>query len=428
MSIHELSRREFIKLAGAGAALSTLSGCMTTPEIRKPIGQVVIVGGGWGGATAAKYIRMWSGGTVQVFMIERNSEFVSCPLSNLVLGGSRKIEDLTLPYAGLREYGVQVIRDEVKAINIEKKRVVLTRFEDFPYDKLIVAPGVDFMYDQVAGLNADAQKVILHAWKAGPETVALRKQLESMPDGGVFLLSIPRAPYRCPPGPYERACQVALYLKNSKPKSKLIVLDANENIVSKPGLFSAAWKDLYAGIIDYRPNNEVKEVDYKGMSVKTDFDTIKANVINVLPPMRAGEIARTTGLINANNRWCGVDWVTMESTAQKNIHVLGDATLAAALMPKSGHMANSHAKIAAAAIVAMLSGRDVNPAPVIANTCYSFMSDQLAAHVSSVHRYDIAKKELLTVPGSGGISAQNNALEHQYAQAWARNIWADMLM
>lgn len=422
------SRRELLKFAGAGAALSAIGGCASTPEVKKPLGQVVIVGGGWGGTTAAKYIRMWSGGTIQVFLIERNPAFVSCPLSNLVLSGSRKIEDLTIPYTGLRDYGVQVLRDEVTGINRERKRVQLKRIEDLRYDRLIVSPGVDFMYDQIAGLNSpEAQKIILHAWKAGPETVALRAQLESMRDGGVVILSIPRAPYRCPPGPYERACQIALYLRNSKPKSKLLVLDANENIISKAGLFGAAWKSLYANVLEYRPNNEVKEVDAKGLSVKTDFDTIKADVINVVPPMRAGDIARTAGLITANNRWCGVDWRTMESTAVKDIHVLGDSTLSAPAMPKSGHMANSHGKIAAGAIVALMSGREVNPTPVIANTCYSFMSDQLAAHVASVHRYDPEKKDLLPVAGAGGVSAQNNALEHQYAQAWARNIWNDML-
>ncbi len=251
-----------------------------------------MIGGGYGGATAAKYIRMWSEGRVEVFLIERNTQFVSCPLSNLVLGGSRTIESLTLGYDKLREYGVQVIRDEVTGINPERKRVQLRRIEDLPFDRLIVSPGVDFLWNEIPGLNnADAQKVILHAWKAGPDTVALRKQLEAMPDGGTYVMSIPKAPYRCPPGPYERASQVAAYFKQAKPKSKVLVLDGNEDIVSKKGLFLAAWNDLYKGMIDYRPNQEVKDVDVKGMALKTDFDSFKGNVLNVIPPQRAGDIA-----------------------------------------------------------------------------------------------------------------------------------------
>ncbi|MEO7403269.1 MAG: NAD(P)/FAD-dependent oxidoreductase, partial [Burkholderiales bacterium] len=283
----------------------------------------------------------------------------------------------------------------------------------------------------VEGFNAEAQKTILHAWKAGPDTVALRAQLQAMPDGGVFVLSIPRAPYRCPPGPYERVCQVANYLKSSKPKSKIIVLDANENIVSKPALFRAAWDNYYKGMIDYRPNAEVKKVDAAAKTVSTDFDTVKGDVLNVLPPMRAGDIAQKAGLITANNRWCGVDWLTMESIARKEIHVLGDSTLSAPAMPKSGHMANQHGKIAAAAVTALMTGKPVNTDPVIANTCYSFTSERHAIHVASVHRYDAAQKTLVTVPGSGGISAPNAEqtyqLEHSYAEAWARNVWADML-
>ena len=210
MNSNPFDRREFLKIAGAGATLSALGACAIGPtEPPKPLGRVVIVGGGWGGATAAKYLRMWSGGAIQVFMIEREPSFVSCPLSNLVLAGTRKIEDLTISYAKLRDYGVQVVRANVTGINVERKRVQTDRIEDMPYDRLIVAPGVDFMFDQVEGFTAEAQKTILHAWKAGPDTVALRAQLQAMPDGGVFVLSIPRAPYRCPPGPYERVCQVA---------------------------------------------------------------------------------------------------------------------------------------------------------------------------------------------------------------------------
>jgi NADH dehydrogenase FAD-containing subunit len=423
----DFTRRDFIKLMGAGAAAG-IAGCATEPEgPAKPVGTVIVVGGGYGGATAAKYIRMWSGGKIQVFLIERNATFVSCPLSNLVLGGSMNIEALTMGYQNLRNYGVQVIRDEVTGINIDKKRVQLKRVEDLPYDRLVVAPGVDFMFNEVAGLDAKAQETILHAWKAGPQTVALRKQLEAMPDGGTYVLSIPKAPYRCPPGPYERACQVAAYFKQEKPKSKVLILDGNEDIVSKKGLFLAAWDQLYKGIIEYRPNQEVKQVDAGALTVRTEFDNFKGNVVNVIPPMRAGDIAQSAKLITANNRWCGVDWQTTQSVAVPGVYVIGDATLSAPAMPKSGSMANNQAKIAASAIVAGMLGQPINPQPQIVNTCYSYVSATEAMHVASVHRWDADKKALLTVPGSGGVSGQRSELEKQFADAWAKNIWADTL-
>jgi sulfite dehydrogenase len=430
---NEFSRRNFIKAVGAGAAAAAtplvLSGCAMEPAAPpKPVGRVIVIGAGYGGATAAKYVRMWSDRRIEVFLIDRSAQFVSCPLSNLVLGGSRTLESLTMGYEKLREYGVQVIRDEVTGVNFERKRVQLKRIEDLPYDRLVVAPGIDFMYEEIPGLNnPEAQIVVLSAWKAGPETVALRKQLEAMPDGGVYILSMPLAPYRCPPGPYERVCQVAHYLKQSKPRSKVILLDGNPDIVSKKGLFVAAWNDLYKGIIEYRPNQVAKDVDVKGMSVKTEFDSFKGNVLNVVPPQKAGLIAQQAKLITANNRWCGVNWQTMESVAAPGVYVLGDATLSAAAMPKSASMANNHAKIAASAIVAAMTGQPINPAPTINNTCYSYVSDREAMHVDSVHRWDAGKKTLEPVAGAGGVSAQRSELEKQYADAWARNIWADTL-
>jgi sulfite dehydrogenase len=433
MSTNDFNRRSFLKAIGAGAATTAapaiLTACATAPsEPAKPIGRVIVIGGGYGGATCAKYIRMWSERRIEVFLIERNAQFVSCPLSNLVLGGSRSIGDLTLGYEKLREYGVQVVRDEVTEILVERKRVRLRKIEDLPYDRLVVAPGIDFMYDQIPGLNnAEAQKTVLHAWKAGPETVELRKQLEAMRDGGVYILSMPKAPYRCPPGPYERACQVAHYFKQAKPKSKVLFLDGNEDIVSKKGLFLAAWNDLYKGIIEYRPNQEAKDVDVKAMTVKTEFDSFKGDVLNVVPPHGASIIARQAKLITANNRWCAVNWQTAESIAVSGVYVLGDATLSAAAMPKSASMANNHAKIAASAIVATMTGQPLNPTPTINNTCYSYVSDREAMHVDSVHRWVPEKKALEPVPGSGGVSAQRSELEKQYADAWARNIWADTL-
>jgi NADPH-dependent 2,4-dienoyl-CoA reductase/sulfur reductase-like enzyme len=397
----------------------------STPS--KPIGRVVVIGGGFGGATAAKYIRLWSGGAIEVLLVERNSEFVSCPTSNLVLGGSRSMGDITRGYGGLRGHGVRVIRDEVAAIDAQSRRVKLRRGDELTYDRLVVSPGIEFLHENIQGYGTEAQRTILHSWKAGPETVALRKQLEDMRDGGVYVLSVPPAPYRCPPGPYERACQVAFYLKHAKPRSKVLILDANPDVTSKGPLFKKAWAELYPGIIEYRGNAEVKSVNASAKTVSTDFDTIRGDVLNVVPPQRAGDIAKGAGLITANNRWCGVDWLSMESVAVKNVHVLGDATLSAPAMPKSGHMANNHGKLAAAAIVELMNGRPLNPQPVIANTCYSFVSDKEVVHVASVHRYDPVQKTLVAVPGAAGVSAARNELEGAYGWAWAQNIWADML-
>ena len=266
---------------------------------------------------------------------------------------------------------------------------------------------------------------VYHAWKAGPQTVALRRAIEDMRDGGVFAMFIPKAPYRCPPGPYERACVVASYLKTAKPKSKLLIYDANPEITSKKGLFEKAFNELYGGIIEYKANAELKEL--AGGVARTEFDDVKADVINAIPPQRAGDLARSAGLLNMNARWAGVNWLTMESTAAPGIHVLGDATFSAPLMPKSGHMANQHAKVAAAAIIQLLKGEPVNAAPVVTNTCYSFVGAREAVHVASVHQYDAADKTFKTVPGSGGVSAARNQVEARLALGWADNIWADSL-
>ena len=251
-----ISRRDFLAAGGAAAVSAAFSGCAAMGEARKPVGRVMVIGAGYGGATAAKYLRMWSGGTVEVLLVDRDPMFVSCPTSNLVLGGSRTMAEISHSRNKLRNYGVQVLTDEVTSVDPVKRVVKFKdRYADLTYDRLILSPGVDFMYEAIPGLNnAEAQKQIPHAWKAGPETVALRKQLESMRDGGVYVLSIPRAPYRCPPGPYERACQVAFFLRRSKPRSKVLILDANEDITSKAGLFRAAWNQLYKGMIEYQAN------------------------------------------------------------------------------------------------------------------------------------------------------------------------------
>jgi sulfite dehydrogenase len=420
----ELSRR---RLLGAGVALSglALGACATTGAGGPSIGRVVIVGGGFGGATAAHYLKMW-GGNVDVTLVERNPEFISCPISNLVLGGHKQMADITRGYEGLKAIGVKVVQGEVTAIDAGKKLVKLAGGAELAYDRAIVAPGIDFMYDQVGGLQAAIDSgQVTHSWKAGAQTVALRKQLEAMPDGGVYAMSIPKSPYRCPPGPYERACMVASYFKTAKPKSKVLILDANPDIQSKKGLFMKAWDQHYKGIIEYRANAELREVS--GLTARLEFEDVKADVLNVIPTQRAGDIARAAGLVNVNNRWVGVDWLTMESTAAPGIHVIGDATFPGPAMPKSGHMANQHAKVAAAAIISLFKGEAINQTPVVMNTCYSFVTARDVVHVASVHQYDAKDKTFKTVPGSGGLSAAANQIEGRYALSWADNIWADML-
>ena len=426
-----MQRRQLIQTTAYGTLLGAAglgTGCASTSQPSGP--KVVVVGGGYGGATAAKYVRMWSDQQINVTLVEPKAALVSCPISNLVLGGSKTLADITSPYDNLsRRHGVTVVRDMVTSIDPDKRTVRLAGGGELPYDRLILSPGVDFMMDGLPGMaKAGAQDQVLHAWKAGPQTLALRRQLEAMPDGGVYALTIPLAPYRCPPGPYERACQVAHYFSKAKPRSKVLVLDANDDVTSKGPLFKKAWAERYQGIVEYRPKHVLTDVDVAASTLKFEFsDDVKANVLNVVPPMRAGDIAVKTGLATANRRWCEIDFLTHESKAAKNIHVLGDSIQVAPAMPKSGHMANQHGKTCAAAVVALLTGKQPNAMPIYNNTCYSFVSDEDVVHVASVHRYDEAQKTMLTVPGSGGVSSAANELEGRYAMAWARNIWADTL-
>ena len=426
-----MQRRQLLQTVAAGSVLGALglsSGCASSGGGAGP--KVVVVGGGYGGATAAKYARLWSDYQLEVTLVEPDAAFVSCPISNLVLGGSKSMADITTSYDNLsRRHGIRVVRDMVAHIDVDKRIVRLAGAGELPYDRLILSPGVDFMWDTLPGMGKPgAQDKVLHAWKAGPQTLALRRQLEAMPDGGVYALSIPLAPYRCPPGPYERACQVAHYFSQAKPRSKVLILDANEDVTSKGPLFKKAWAERYQGIVEYRPRHTTVDVDAATSTLKFEFnDDVKASVLNVVPAMRAGDIAVKTGLATANQRWCEVDFLTHEAKAAKNIHVLGDAIQVATGMPKSGHMANQHGKTCAAAVVALLTGKQPNPMPIYNNTCYSFVSDRDVVHVASVHRYDALQKTMLPVAGSGGVSGAASELEGQYALSWARNIWADML-
>jgi sulfite dehydrogenase len=419
-----LSRRDFVKWTAASAGAAAISGCAGIGSGSSA--RVVVVGGGYGGATAARYLKQWAP-DLDVTVVERNDVFVSCPLSNLVLSGNTQINNITLGYEGLQARDVRLVRGEAVAIDPATKQVRLADGATLPYDRVIVSPSVDYLYDQIPGLqSAEARSRVPHAWKAGPETIALRKQLEAMPDGGVFVIHIPTVPFRCPPGPYERVCQVADYFKRVKPRSKIIVLDSNPDLVSKRNLFLAAWSGLYKGMIDYRPNSELGDVDVKGMTVKLVFDDVKGDVLNVIPPQRAGEIARSTGLIAGNQHWCPVDWLTCESVVQ-GVHVLGDATLAAPAMPKSASMANQHAKVCAAAVIALIQDQPVNRHPMMMNTCYSFVDAKSVMHVASVHAYDAGHRTMVPVKGAGGLSDKASEAEGKYAWGWARNIWSEAL-
>ena len=413
------TRREFLRTSSwAGLGLFA-AGC--APKVsdfaRKSGRRVVVIGGGWGGATAAKYVRL-ADPSIEVVLLEPNKEFVSCPFSNLVLSGQRMIESLTFNYDGLRDHGVRVLHETATMIEPDVRRVRVGTAA-LPYDRLIVSPGVEFQWDQVEGLAA-AQDRVLHAWKAGPQTVELARQLQAMPDGGVFVLTIPPAAYRCPPGPYERTCQVAWYLKNAKPKSKLIVLDANPTIISKTALFRAAWA-AYPNI-DYRGSNKVVKVDPGAREVTTELgDKLKYDVLNLIPPQRAGTIAVTADLVGADKRWCEVNHLTYESAKHKNIHVIGDATIGLPV-PKSGNVANAMGKICAVAVASLLNDKPV-PTMAPGNTCYSWVSDREAIAVVNTYKIDggkVVQIEQKLTPGQSEAWAQN-------AVGWANSIWADML-
>jgi NADH dehydrogenase FAD-containing subunit len=417
-----MQRRDFLKVSAAGL---TVAGFPLRARAGAAKAKVVIVGAGFGGATAAKYIRMWDP-AIEVTLIDREPKFISCPMSNLVLAGLKTLDDITQTYDALKtKYGVNVVVDSVTAIDTDK-RTVKTTNGSFAYDRLILSPGIDFRFDQIDGYDAKAQQTILHAWKAGEQTLKLRQQVESMRDGGLIVIGMPLAPYRCPPGPYERVCLIANYLKRAKPKSKIIMLDANPDVVSKKPLFMKAWGTLYNDWVEYRPNSKVVKVDAEGMIASTEFEDIKADVINVIPPQRAGHVAELAGIrTDSNGVWCPASFVTYESKAKSNVHVIGDALLSN--FPKSGHMANNMGKVCANAVVELLNGRQPDPVPVVSNTCYSAVSEDRAIHVATVFRYDPVKDQMTAQPG-GGISSDLSEEEAIYAEAWAEGIWSDTFL
>lgn len=419
-----LSRRSFTALAGV-SVLAGLAGCAATAPAKA---RVVVIGGGFGGATTAKYIRRLDP-SIQVTLVERSHNFVTCPFSNAVLGGLQDIASITHSYDSLSDrWGIDVIHDEAIAIDTVKKTVALKGGRHLSYDKLVVAPGIDFKWNAIEGYDQKAAEILPHAWKAGAQTITLRKQLEALEDGGVVALSVPANPYRCPPGPYERASLIAHYLKTKKPKSKLLILDGKDAF-SKQGLFQDAWAKLYPGLIEWVPlskDGNITKVDAAARVLESEFGTKhRVAVANVIPPQQAGAIAHVAGLVDKSG-WVPVDPKTFEAKQAKDVHVVGDATIASP-MPKSGFVANAQGKVVAAAIVAAINGKPALE-PSWANTCYSLIATDYGITVAGVYR--VGDKGLEEVPNSGGVSpkdatAEFRALEARYARDWYKSISID---
>jgi sulfide dehydrogenase [flavocytochrome c] flavoprotein subunit len=428
----QFNRRNFLKALAVAAPASVLH----VPNARAASkARVVVVGGGFGGATAAKYLKMMSP-TLDVTLVEKNKIYTSCPLSNEVISGHGNIKDLEIGYDGLKKRGINVVFDEAGTIDPVKKTVALKGGKTLAYDALVLSPGIDFNYGGVEGYTRElAEGDLPHAYKAGPQTLKLQKQLMAMPDGGVFVITVPPGPFRCPPGPYERASQVAAYLKgHGKTKSKVLILDSNDSF-SKKGLFEQAWKLHYPGMIEWIPgasDGKVIKIDPKTRTAYTNFGEHKSDVLNVIPPHHAGNIAKNAGLTNEKG-WSPVDMLTMESTVHKDIWVVGDSCVHGDLpvyaAPKSAHSAVTQAKVAAGAIIAKLNGQPA-PVPYFVNTCYSIAAPDWGFSVVHVYRVDNGK--LVYVQDAGGISVIDTPsittlrrLEAEYAVGWLRNIMAD---
>lgn len=429
MTNSKFNRRTFLKVAGA----TTATGIVGAPYVAYGAGaKVVIIGGGPGGATAAKYLRR-ADPSVEVTLIEANPDYYTCFMSNEVLGGDRKIETLRVGFDGLKKHGITVVQDMATGIDGAAKTVSTKGGKKFAFDRCIVSPGIDLNFEGVPGYSAAVAEKLPHSWKAGPQTTLLRKQLEAMKDGENFVMVAPPNPYRCPPGPYERASLIAHYFKKHKPKSKVIILDPKDAF-SKQGLFIEAWTKFYgygtpASMIEWIPaakGGKVKKVDAETMSVEAEFDTFKGAVINVIPPQKAAQIAFDSGLVEG--AWVPVHKGTFESKKVPGVHVLGDASDAAA-MPKSGYSANSQAKVAAAAVAAMLKGGQP-PEPTYVNTCYSIAAENHTFSVAGVYKYDGEKNAIVEIQGSGGLSKANASAdvrkrETAFAYSWFTNIVSD---
>ena len=423
------TRRDFVLSVGAlGAATSTL-GWPVPGQTKTSGGRVVVIGGGFGGATCARYLRRLSS-DIEVTLVERDSRFMTCPFSNAVLGGLYDMDFITHGYDALREkYGVKVVHDSAVDIDAEAKKVRLAGGSSLQYDRLVVSPGIDLRWGAIEGYDEAASATMPHAWKAGEQTVILRRQLEAMPDGGVVIIAPPGNPFRCPPGPYERASLIAHYLKNNKPRSKILIFDAKPKFSKQP-LFEQGWQALYPGMIEWISESEggaIDSVNVKAMTVNPTFgDPQKGDVVNVIPPQKAGTIAEVAGLTD-DNGWCPVDQRTFESKAQKDIYVIGDASIATP-MPKSGFAASSQGKVCATAIVASLSGQEM-PDPSYVNTCYSLVGPDYGISVAAVYR--MGDNGIAAVAGAGGVSpkdadAEFRVAESRYAVGWYQSITSDI--
>ena len=419
------SRRELLKLAG-GAAVAGLVARRAGARARG--GRVVVVGAGFGGATCARYLRRLAP-ELDVTLVERGEHFVTCPFSNAVIAGLQDLGSVTHGFEGLRRRGVTVVGAEAVAIDPQGGTVRLAGGSSLPFDRLVLSPGIDLEWNAIQGYDEAAATRMPHAWKAGAQTVLLRRQLEAMEDGGLVVIAVPENPYRCPPGPYERASLIADYLHREKPRSKVLILDAKDGF-SKQGLFREGWERLYPGLIEwvgFSGGGNVVAVDPGAMEVRTDFEVFRADVANIIPPQRSARLVDTAGLA-AGGDWCPVDQRTFESAVVPDIHLLGDAVLAGA-MPKSGFSANNQAKVCARAVVAALREEEP-PEPAFINTCYSLLAADYGISVAAVYRLDDAG-EIAPVPGSGGVSPSDAPLafrraEADYARGWYASITADM--
>ncbi|HSK42015.1 MAG TPA: NAD(P)/FAD-dependent oxidoreductase [Arenibaculum sp.] len=415
------NRRRLLQAGAAAVAVVAMPSIVRSANTAR----VVVIGGGFGGATAAKYLRQGDP-SLHVTLVQRDARFVTCPFSNLVLGGLRDINDIAHGYDALRgKHGIDVVIDEAVSVDPGKRTVALQGGGTLEYDRLVLSPGIDLRYDALEGYDEAAARVMPHAWQAGPQTTLLRSQIEAMPDGGLVLICPPANPFRCPPGPYERASMIAHYLKTNKPKSKIMILDSKGNF-SKQGLFTKAWQELYPGMIEWLPaegGGKVLRADPGALGVETDFGLQKGNVVNVIPPQRAGRIAQLAGCTD-DSGWCPVDTNTFESKLQPGIHVIGDASVASP-MPKSATAANSQAKAAAAAIVALLKGDPVTAA-TLANTCYSLVAPDQGISVTTVYANG---GEGLEETGGGlsplDASEGERQLEAAYTEGWYRGITLD---
>lgn len=421
-----MKRRDFIKYGTLGVGAVTLFGPNAFASGHGGKRRVVVVGGGFGGATAARYIKLADPG-VEVILVEKNDRFISCPISNWVIGGMKQMEDITIGYQGLVARGIKIVKDEIVGSDA-KAGYVMGQKGKLEYDRLIISPGIDFRYEGIEGFDAAAKKALPHAYKAGPQTVQLRQELEAMKPGGTVLMRVPDGYYRCPPGPYERASLIANYLKKHKKGSKLIILDPHKDIASKGKLFHQAWDAYYTDVIDFRTEEVIASVSSERKSVSTYEQEFKADVINFIPDQKAGALAFALGVVPAKKHWAPVDPISFESTLVPGVHVIGDATdpKTSGPMPKSGFVANSMGKVAAAAVLAKLAGKKP-PMPFMANTCYSMVNETEAIFVTGVYKYDPASGKNIKIAEASKTSPGRSALLGRHAQDWATSIWSDML-